>query len=165
LIKPERCGGRTRQFSAGIVTTDGKFSFTYGFAEIRMRLPGSDGVIYDWPDFWGDGQNWPADGEDDIIEGLQGQPCWHFHSPAGAPGGCDTAAPLTGGWHTFGADWEPGSVTYYYDGVAVGTVTMGVTSAPMYLIISMGADHHYGGPVRSAKLRIGWVRVWQHPAS
>ncbi len=25
------------------------------------------------------------------------------------------------GWHTFGADWEPGRVTYYYDGRAVGT--------------------------------------------
>ena len=49
------------------------------------------------------------------MEGLSGQACWHFHDPQGGPGGCSTAT-YTGGWHTFGADWEPGSVTYYYDG-------------------------------------------------
>jgi beta-glucanase (GH16 family) len=160
--KPESCGGQTRPYASGIVTTNGKFQFTYGFTEVRAWAPGSDGVIADWPDIWTDGQNWPTDGEDDIMEGLQGHACWHFHYEAGdAPGSC-AAGSFTGGWHTFGADWEPGIVTYYYDGSEVGTITQGITSAPMYLLISLGADNTYGGPVAPGTLRIDYARVWQH---
>jgi beta-glucanase (GH16 family) len=140
-IKPETCGGKTRPYSAGIVTTDGKFSYTYGFAEIRAKLAvSSTGVVYDW---------------------LGGQLCWHFHSSAGSPGTC-LSTPLKPGWHTFGADWEPGGVTYYYDGAAVGTIATGITSAPMYLIISFVADPQYSGPIRAASFRVAYVRVWQH---
>ena len=162
-VQPEVCEGETRPYSAGIVTSNGKFSYRYGFAQIRARVVVSAaGVVYDWPDFWTDGQHWPADGEDDIVEGLHGQLCWHFHSPLGARGNCDTT-PVTPGWHTFGSDWEPGSVTYYYDGVRVGRIHHGVTSAPMYLILGLGADPQYGGPSRAATFRVDYVRVWQHP--
>jgi beta-glucanase (GH16 family) len=162
-IKPEFCEGKTRRYSAGIVTSDGKFSYTYGFAQIRARVAVSrSGVVYDWPSFWTAGQHWPTDGEDDIAEGLHGQLCWHFHSPLGARGNCDTM-PVTAGWHTFGSDWEPGSVTYYYDGRRVGRIIHGVTSAPMYLILGIGADAQYGGPSRAATYRVDYVRVWQHP--
>ena len=61
----------------------GLFSFTYGYMEARIWLPGS-GEIADWPAFWADGQNWPTDGENDVLEGLGGQACAHFHNPAGA---------------------------------------------------------------------------------
>lgn len=159
-LRPETCGGAQRPYTGAIVTTNGKFSFTYGFVEVRARLPGAHGVVYDWPDFWTDGQNWPADGEDDVVEGLQGHACWHFHSLAGMPGRCDRT-PLSHGWHTFGADWEPGSVTYYYDGQVIGTITTGITSSPMYLIISIGGDPRVG-PVHRATFRIAYVRVWQH---
>jgi hypothetical protein len=159
---PEYCGGQTRPYASGIVTTNGKFDFTYGFTEVRAWVPGTGGVIADWPDIWTDGQSWPTDGEDDIMEGLQGHACWHFHYTTGnAPGSCSSGA-FTGGWHTFGADWEPGIVTYYYDGTEVGTITDGITGAPMYLLISLGADNTYGGPVGPATLRVDYVRVWQH---
>jgi beta-glucanase (GH16 family) len=162
-VAPETCGGHRRPYTGAIVTTNGKFSFTYGFVEMKAKLPGAGGVVYDWPDFWTDGQNWPTDGEDDIVEGLHGQPCWHFHSPGEGPGACDST-PLGPGWHTFGADWEPGSVTYYYDGQVVGTITSGVTGAPMYLILSIGGNSQVGGPTHRATLRVAYVRVWQHPS-
>jgi hypothetical protein len=161
IAKPERCGGKTRPYASGIVTTNGKFSFTYGFMEAKVWVPGTGGVISDWPDVWLDGQNWPADGEIDIMEGLSGQACWHFHYPGGQPGNCSSAS-FTGGWHTFGADWQRGSITYYYDGAAVGTITSGVTSAPMYIILSLAADTVNGGPVGPAAIRFDYVHVWQH---
>ncbi len=47
-------------------------------------------------------------------------------APAGAPGGCATAA-NPAGWHTYAADWRAGVVTYFYDGVQVGRITQGIT--------------------------------------
>jgi Glycosyl hydrolases family 16 len=161
IAKSETCGRKTRPYGSGIVTTNGKFSFTYGFMEARVWVPGTGGIIPDWPDVWLDGQNWPADGEIDIMEGLSGQACWHFHYPGGQPGNCSSDS-FTGGWHTFGADWEPGSITYYYDGAAVGRITSGVTGARMYIILSLAADHVNGGPVQPATFRFDYVHVWQH---
>jgi beta-glucanase (GH16 family) len=124
----------------------------------RIYLPGSGSTIDNWPAWWTDGQNWPQDGEMDVLEGLGGQACYHFHSPAGAPGGC--AAGNFTGWHTYGAKWESGSVIYYYDGKAVGTITTGITAAPMYLILNDAVSRTAGGPSRPSTMRIAYVRVW-----
>lgn len=156
------CGGQVRPYVSGMINSDGKFQFTYGFLEARLWLPGQGRVITNWPAFWADGQNWPADGEIDVVEGLGGEACWHFNSPHGAPGNCHPGT-YTGGWHTFGADWEPGSITYYYDGHVVGRVTSGITSAPMYLILNLATARTYAGPVLvPAAMRVDYVRVWQH---
>jgi beta-glucanase (GH16 family) len=161
IAQSETCGGQTRPYASGLVSTAGKFTFTYGYVEVRAWLPGGS-TISDWPGIWTDGQSWPTDGELDLVEGLGGQACWHFHDSQGAPGGCEPGSSYTGGWHTYGADWEPGSVTYYYDGTVVGTITTGITSAPMYLVLDLAADNEYGGPVAApATLRIDYVRVWQ----
>ncbi|MCU1490376.1 MAG: hypothetical protein JWM85_1781, partial [Acidimicrobiaceae bacterium] len=66
-------------------------------------------------------------------------------------------------WHTYGADWEPGSVTYYYDGAPVGRVTSGITSSPMYLILNLAIDNQFGGrKLAPADMLVDYVRVWQH---
>jgi beta-glucanase (GH16 family) len=157
------CGGTRRPYVSGLVNTNGKFQFTYGFMEARIWLPGQGQVISNWPAFWSDGQNWPVDGEIDVLEGLTGgQACWHLHDLNGNPGGCAPGM-YTGGWHTFAADWEPGSIRYYYDGQAVGTIHSGVTSDPMYLIINYATSVQHGGPVEvPATMRVDYVRVWQH---
>jgi beta-glucanase (GH16 family) len=123
-----------------------------------MWLPGGTNTIADWPAFWTDGQYWPRDGEQDILEGLDGVACWHFHNASGAPGSCAYGKTFTGGWHIFGADWEPGSVTYYYDGKRVGRITSGITGAPMYLILGLAPGNPVVAP---ATARVDYVRVWQ----
>ena len=121
------------------------------------------GQVSDWPAFWADGQHWPKDGEIDVLEGLGGQACWHFINPAAARGGC-AAGRYYNGWHTFGANWEPGSIIYYYDGRIVGKIKSGITHAPMYLILNNATAHRYQIPVRvPADMRVAYVRVWQHP--
>jgi hypothetical protein len=161
IAQSESCGGQTRPYTSGLISTAGTFNFTYGFVEVRAWLPGGS-TVSDWPALWTDGQSWPADGELDLAEGLGGLACWHFHDSQGAPGGCEPGSASTGGWHTFGADWEPGSVTYYYDGNVVGSVTSGVTGSPMYLILDLAVDSEYGGPIQApATLRVDYVRVWQ----
>ncbi|MCU1491275.1 MAG: hypothetical protein JWM85_2680, partial [Acidimicrobiaceae bacterium] len=95
IAQAHTCGGVLRPYTSGIVTTDSKFSYTYGFAEARVYLPATGSGTADWPAFWGDGQSWPKDGEMDIMEGLgvenhgvPGNACYHFISPKGNPGGC-----------------------------------------------------------------------------
>lgn len=176
----ETCDGGSHPYTSAMVTTDGKFSFTYGLVEFRVWLPTtSNGQVADWPDIWTDGQDWPTDGEIDVAEGLGGSICAHYHGPtnngAGTGAGSgDTGCPpgtYTGGWHTFAADWEPGIVTYYYDGKDIGCLeTSGsacgpanetIAGAPMYLILSLGSNPDYTITAPTS-LRIDYVRVWQH---
>jgi beta-glucanase (GH16 family) len=167
--KSENCGGGQEDYAGSLVSTAGKFSFTYGLIEARVWLPGvpgNPGQVANWPGVWTDGQNWPDDGEIDIAEGIKGRVCAHFHGPErpdglGAGGG--TGCPggnYANGWHTFAADWEPGSVTYYYDGVDIGRVTSGVTSAPMFVILDYATQGTAQAP---ATMKVAYVRVWQHP--
>jgi beta-glucanase (GH16 family) len=161
IHKPETCGGRTRPYASGMVNTRGKFFFSYGFLAARIWLPGG-GRIVNWPAFWAVGQNWPTDGEIDVLEGLKGKACWHFINQAQVRGNC-TRGQFAGGWHTYGADWEPGSITYYYDGHAMGRIRSGITSAPMYIILNNATEPRIGGHVQApATMRVDYVRVWQH---
>jgi len=159
---PTAAGMIAKPYATGFISTRGRFSFTHGFLEARIWLPPTpSGQIADWPAFWAVGRG-PADGELDVVEGLGGLACWHFHAPAGVTGNC-SAATFAGGWHTFGADWEPGNVTWYYDGRPVGSVSSGITSSPLFLILDLSVDHANGGPIEApAHLRVDYVRVWQH---
>lgn len=156
------CGGVSRPFTGAMVTTDpgdGRgtgFQYTYGVLQARIYLPADGSRLADWPAVWAEGQDWPTDGEDDVIEGLGGEACFHFHDPLGGPGNCDST--ITPGWHTFASDWQPGSVTFYYDGHKVGKITSGITSAPMFLLLdnTTTAD----SPI-SDSMRVQYVRVWQ----
>ncbi len=151
-------GGVTQPTASGLVSTAGKFNFTYGYMEARMWLPGSSSIA-DWPAFWADGQNWPSTGEIDVMEGLDGLAQAHFHFSGGSLGPLTGPATYTAGWHTFGADWEPGVVTFYYDGVSIGSFTTGITSAPMYLILNLATSNNVVTP---ANMKVDYVRVWQH---
>ena len=161
------CGGRTRPFTGAMVSTDpwgsgagGGFEYTYGVLQARVYIPAAGARIADWPAVWTDGRSWPADGEDDLVEGLRGMACFHFHDPLGRAGGCD--GNLKPGWHTFASDWRPGSVTYYYDGTAVGVVSTGVTAAPMYVVLDNTVNFRWAQAATSAAMRVRYVRVWQH---
>ncbi|WP_052390875.1 glycoside hydrolase family 16 protein [Streptomyces sp. NRRL B-24484] len=157
--KAATANGKSFPYTSGMVQSNGKAQFTFGAFEARIYLPGSGGKISNWPAFWTDGQSWPTDGEMDVMEGLGGQACYHYHSPSGGPGSC--APGDYTGWHTYGAEWAPGSVTYYYDGKKVGQITTGITSSPHYLILNNGV-YTTDTVTADTDMQVDYVKVWQH---
>jgi beta-glucanase (GH16 family) len=119
-----------RWYSARI-NTNGKHNFgPYGYYEARCKFPNS-GQGY-WPAFWMLGTNigsvgWPACGEIDIAEEINGQ--WENHQSLHMPGWDPTlvTSPYqsTTTYHNYGANWQPGYITFYVDGNATGTFSRG----------------------------------------
>lgn len=158
------CGGQKRPYTGAMVTTNPAdsrtgFEYRYGALQARVYVPADRARIADWPAVWTDGQSWPADGEDDLMEGLDGTACFHFHDQLGHAGGCDRQ--ITPGWHTFASEWRQGSVVYFYDGARVGSVTIGVTAAPMYLLLDDTVSGGGAQVTAPGSLRVRYVRVWQ----
>jgi beta-glucanase (GH16 family) len=169
-VTPRRseCGGSDHPYTGALLSSNpsdgragGGFQYTYGVVAARVYLPAAGPQIANWPAVWATGQHWPADGEDDIMEGLSGRACFHFRTSDRGPPTCIPGQRT--GWHTFASDWEPGSVTYYFDGIRVGGVTINVTAAPMYLVLAYTVSRSIGGPVVvPSTMGVDYIRVWQH---
>jgi hypothetical protein len=166
---PSTCDGVQRPYTGAVVSTnpydgraDGGFQYRYGLLQARIYVPPYQGkLLANWPAVMTLGQEWPQDGEDDLLEGLGGTACFHFHSPQFVDeglGGCDRA--LAPGWHTVSAYWQPGNVTWYYDGVEVGEAS-DVTSAPMYIVLANTVNEKSASVARPATMKVSWVRIWQ----
>ena len=173
--------GQTYNYTSGMITTgpttansnDTRFSFTYGYMEMRAKVPGGQGL---WPAFWTlpADLNWPP--EIDVFEIIGGSPNvinMHYHYPNGTDNGGDNGKEWTGpdfsaGWHTFGVDWEPNAITWCVDGVERSTYTdiNNITSKPMFLLANLAVGGSWpGSPDASTQFpalyQIDYIRVWQ----
>lgn len=178
-------------------TNEALFTTTYGYIESRMALPATKGA---WPAFWMLPQstdiygNWPVSGEIDIMEtcgafkeGGNNKACGTLHW--GAPehvykgsGYVDLNSDYNY-FHTYAVDWEPGKITWYYDGVAVNTLQnwesmiSGSTDSlsydapfdmPFYILLNLAVDSGlFGGDVNRATFQdninmyVDYVRAYQ----
>src|SRR5262249_41211483 len=106
--------GHVYNYTEGLIQTNGKFSFTYGYAEIRAKLPVGMGPGM-WPAFWMLGNGWPP--EMDIGEWWTQNNRFH-QGLAYDSGGVhwndyNTYTALPGSFHTYGMLWSPGQQIYY----------------------------------------------------
>ncbi len=171
------CEGTHVEYTGGLVESnpaDGVaghvgFQYSYGYVEWSAYVSGteqhcSSNCLPDWPALWSFPRN--EENEIDTMEGLHGNVChtWHHHvSPVEEIQGCQSGNYY--GWHTYGVDWEPGVLKFYYDGARVGSeVSSGyINSSPQYLIMDMVPPGTFGGTlVAPDTLIIDYVRVWQH---
>ena len=177
--------GIHRTYLSGALNTY-PYSQTYGYFEMDAEIPSGRGL---WPAFWllSVDDNWPP--EIDAPEVLGHDPttayfslhttdkAWVATQPDAYNGSATTNAIHTGidgsqGFHRYGVDWGPQTITFYIDGIAVGQrTTPGDMHKPFYLIanLAVGGAGSWPGPpdattVFPATLRILGIKVWQRPA-
>ncbi|HEX4219614.1 MAG TPA: glycoside hydrolase family 16 protein, partial [Acidimicrobiales bacterium] len=155
-----------KPYTSGMIQSNHRFVFRYGFVETRARVPAGTGF---WSAFWllpADGA-WPP--EIDVME------VYGLHPSVAALtvhyGDNQAVQKRYRGpdysrrYHVFGVDWEPGSITWYVDGVLAQRVAISL-STPMYLLATLaiaGSNPPTAATVFPAAMSIKWIRVFQHP--
>jgi len=150
------------------------FAFQYGYMEMRAKFPPGHGM---WPAFWllpTDG-SWPP--EIDAMEWQGGTPTidyatihWRDHHGSLHHDGTayDTGLRLSAGYHTFGLDWQPDKVVWYFDNTPIKTFTKAavIPHKPMYVIVELAVGGWISFPNKHthfpATMLVDYVRVWDH---
>jgi beta-glucanase (GH16 family) len=150
------------------------FAFKYGYVESRVRLPKGQGL---WSALWMLPTTRESKPEVDIFETVGEQPDtvqmhthWEKDGQDHQRGHRWHGGDMTEGWHTFGLQWEPDSLTWYVDGQVRWRVTdtAQIPHEDMYLLTNLAV----GGALTKtpnadtpfpSSLRVDYVRVWGLP--
>lgn len=172
------------RYTSGKITTRGKMSAAPGRVEARIKLPAGQGL---WPAFWMLGNDfptvpWPACGELDIMEfkgSTPGAMSSAIHGP-GYSGNTPFAQSypsaignFTSDFHTYGVEWDAGSVRFSVDGAPhyiVARVDLqqygtSILDRPYFVILNLAVGGNFDGDPRSdgifpATMLVDWVRVY-----
>lgn len=172
------------QFTSARLITKGKYSFRYGRAEARIKVPKGVGV---WPAFWMLGDDidkagWPNCGEIDIMEFIGREPSTVYgtvHGPGYSGGNgisrsfsLRNSEPLSSDFHTFAAEWTDDRISWFVDGKLYGSVsrkdlpkgTKWVFDHSYFLILNFAVGGKWpGSPTASSSfpqsMLIDYVRV------
>lgn len=171
--------------------TLGKFSFTYGFVEVRAKLPCSQGT---WPAIWMLGEAtdnsgttanaWPGPGEIDIMEqrGIavpsdKQTVLGTLHTTARNGGnGISASTPLSdacSAFHNYQLTWTADRLQIGVDGTVYNTFDKPLNAdnsvwpfnRPQYLLLNVAMGGVLGGAVPgsfvSDSMQLDYVRVYQ----
>lgn len=160
VAKTQTVGGVTYDYATGVIATRDTSLFVPGdYVEFEAQFPTSaDGYLQNHCGVWSTAQDWPAHGECDIAETWAGEMGCNYHDPSGAQGQV-----ILGDWsgvHRYGALYGPSSVTYFYDGVQVATLSDDSVNSPQYLLVSMQLGDSPAPVTVGAQLRVLSVRVF-----
>lgn len=162
--------GRVHHYTEGLIQTSGKFSHTYGYWEVRAKLPTEAGPGL-WPAFWTLSSGWPP--EMDILEIWTGNNRSHqglaWRNAAGQVRWDDynEHLPLPAGWITAGMEWGPGYQIYNINGqVKKRVYGQHVPDVPHYILLNSGVASDV--PPSQATIfpnafEVDYVRVYQRP--
>lgn len=167
-----------QRYSSARLITAGKKDWTYGFFEVRAKLPCGRGT---WPAIWmlASQGTWPAAGELDIMEQIGNDPTRVFstvHTAAGSGGnGVGAAVQVADActaFHTYQMHWTAQQVSFGIDGKTHFTYANPGTGAakwpfdkPQFLILNIAIGGDLGGTVDDSifpvQLDVDYVRVYQ----
>jgi beta-glucanase (GH16 family) len=173
-----------QKYTSARLLTRGVAEWTYGFFEIRAKLPCGLGT---WPAIWmlGSHGDWPANGELDIMEHIgrnPGRVMSTIHTPAGSGahgvGSTVTVPDSCGAFHRYQMLWTERDITFGIDGVnnltypRLDVGTAGAERAwpfdkPQFLLLNVAIGGDLGGPVDDSifplTMEVDYVRIWQPP--
>ncbi|GAA0964265.1 glycoside hydrolase family 16 protein [Actinocorallia libanotica] len=166
--------GRCTHLSARI-QTDRSFTQTYGRFAARVRIPTGNGV---WPAFWMQRKNGglvgsPTYGEIDVIETRGQEPHLargYAHAKDLKGGGVLLMPePLEAGYHVYGVDWTPKSITWWVDGKPYAQLPRYKNwpfAKPFFLVLSLQVGGSWVGPPDRttrfpARLTVDWIRTYK----
>jgi beta-glucanase (GH16 family) len=178
-------GGQS--YTSARMITRGKASWTYGFFEVRAKLPCSLGT---WPAIWtlGTGGVWPEDGEIDLMEQrgtvaadktvvlgtIHTRAYNYFNGTLGVGQGANrSVSDACTNFHSYQLIWDEGKVAIGVDGGTHFTYTRPTPSDattwpfdnPQYLILNLAMGGDLGGAVpanfASDQMVVDYVRVYQ----
>jgi beta-glucanase (GH16 family) len=149
------------------------FSQTYGYFEMRARVPAARGT---WPAFWllPNTLRWPP--ELDVMEILGHDTSVMYttvHTNATGQhrtyGHSAHAAKLSDDFHDYGMDWGPSKVRFYLDGLlTMSYPTPPDCHSPFYLLanLAIGGPKSWPGPpdattVFPTRFDIAHIKAWQ----
>jgi len=168
-----------QNYSSARLITRGKASWTYGFFEVRAKLPCGKGT---WPAIWMLGTSneaWPGNGEIDIMEQVGMTPTEitgtiHTAATAGTfgKGSMTHVNDACTSFHNYQLTWTAESLSIGVDNVSYFTYKnphMGKASwpfdSPQYLILNLAIGGDMGGPVDDSifprQLEVEYVRIYQ----
>jgi beta-glucanase (GH16 family) len=165
-VDPKRTGGK--QYVSGMLSSYGKFSFQYGYMQIVAKLPLGRGL---WSAFWSEPESgvWPP--EIDVMENLGQSDSVSLYVHYDAANHFDSSTvylpTASTAFHTYGVDWEPGSIKWYVDGFLWAHFALSITQ-PEYLIADLAVNGKTApnSAVRFPQsLDIRSIKVWQHRSS
>jgi beta-glucanase (GH16 family) len=165
--------------------TKGKWSWTYGRVEARIKIPRGQGM---WPAFWMLGTDigtvgWPACGEIDIMENIGKEPGL-VHGTVHGPGysadaGISGPASLPGGaafaddFHLYGVEWETNRITWLLDGKSYFSITptnlppgkQWVYDKPHFLLLNLAVGGKWPGypdatTIFPQQMIVDYVRIY-----
>jgi hypothetical protein len=153
------------QYISGLITSQPSHSQTYGYFEMRAKLPRGKGV---WPAFWllPADLSWPP--EIDIMENI-GDPSKVFttyHSNAAKIQGKEHAV-SPDDFHVYAVSWDKDTVAWFIDGKEVRREkTPADMHKPMYMLANIASGGEWAGaPDAStplpARLSIDFIRAYR----
>lgn len=173
-----------QNYTSARLVTRGKAAWTYGFVEVRAKLPCGGGT---WPAIWmlGTGGQWPEDGEIDIMEQTganKGQVLGTIHTSAYnyyngslgvGQGSSRTVDASCTAFHKYQLTWDAGAITIGVDGTNYFTYTKPAGAAndrwpfdnPQYLLLNLAVGGSLGGQVDNVsfpnRMEVDYVRMYQ----
>lgn len=175
-------GFEKHEVTSASITTQGKFDFTYGYIEVRAKIPTGKGT---WPAIWTLGSNigkvgWPLCGEIDIMENVGFDPAkvhFNVHCKDANKGTHIDVPKAWDDFHTYGLEWTKNKLTWYFDGKLVLEYDKDSDdpgkwpfNAPQYLILNLAIGGNWGGQqgvdesIYPSRYVVDYVRVYQKVA-
>jgi beta-glucanase (GH16 family) len=160
-------------YASGLLNGLHRFSFTYGYVEMRAKMPKGRGL---WPAFWllPSAQRWPPEIDVvEIVDGGAGRYWATLHAGVSKAEKIAQAVIDTGdlhaGFHDYGVLWTASEIAWYFDGRRVAsTATPAGFDQPMYVLVNLAVGGDWPGPPDQAtdfpaSMTIAWIRVFQAP--